>query len=182
MFGPAKKTMNKVKSQPTRSESAERSSTKVQDKRLGKHSHQAARNFLPCANWVHACTWQHLSAPCTPINFWMSYLLATEKVHMAGGKDVIRIWRVWGPSTRGEWEIPTNRHSYGAGSGGYGSGLEVKSWVSMVENSVLNFVGNNETSERVHQEGRAGTSLLVQWLSICLAMQGTYTFDSWSGN
>jgi len=45
----------------------------------------------------------------------------------------------------------------------------------MIEHRVLNFVGSNETSERVHQEGRGGTSLLVQWLSICLAMQGTHT-------
>ena len=51
----------------------------------------------------------------------------------------------------------TYHHSYGDGSGGRESGPEVKSRVSPAEKGVLNSVGNNETSQRAHQEGRKGS-------------------------
>lgn len=53
----------------------------------------------------------------------------------------------------GKWEISNNYHSYGDGSGGCKSGPEIKSWVSPIK-GVLKFVGNDETSKKVYQEGK----------------------------
>lgn len=52
-----------------------------------------------------------------------------------------------------KWEMPNN--SYGCGSGGCESGLEIKIWVSLWGVAVMKFVGNKETSKKVQQEGRA---------------------------
>lgn len=54
----------------------------------------------------------------------------------------------------GKWDISSNYHSCGEGSGVCESRLEIKSWVSPIK-GVLKFVDNYETSKKVHQEGKA---------------------------